>query len=148
MDSVIRGLSIYIILLIATRLSGRRTMAQMTPFDFVLLLIIAETTQQALLGDDFSISNAVVLILTLFVTDVLLAWVKSWSPRVESLLDGNPTVLISEGRIDPEAMQRARVSVEDVLQSAREQQGLKAMDDIDAAVLEVSGGISIIPKQK
>ena len=148
MDSVIRGISIYLVLLVATRLSGRRTMAQMTPFDFVLLLIIAETTQQALLGDDFSISNAVVLILTLFATDVLLAWMKSWSPRVASLLDGNPTVLISEGRIDPEAMQRARVSIEDVLESARAQQGLQALDDIDAAVLEVSGGISIIPKQR
>ena len=148
MDSVIRGISIYLVLLIATRLSGRRTMAQMTPFDFVLLLIIAETTQQALLGDDFSISNAVVLILTLFATDVLLAWLKGWSPRLGSLLDGNPTVLISDGKIDPEAMQRARVSVGDVLESAREQQGLKTLDDIDAAVLEVSGGISIIPKQR
>lgn len=148
MDSVIRGVSIYVILLIATRLSGRRTMAQMTPFDFVLLLIIAETTQQALLGDDFSISNAVVLILTLFATDVLLAWLKSFSPRIASLLDGNPTVLISQGRIDHEAMERARVSIEDVLESAREQQGLKALADIDAAVLEVSGGISIIPKEK
>ena len=148
MDSVIRGIAIYAVLLAATRLTGRRTLAQMTPFDLVLLLIIAETTQQALLGDDFSISNAVVLILTLFATDVLLAWLKSWSPRVASLLDGNPTVLISEGRIDPEAMQRARVSIEDVLESARAQQGLKALDDIDAAVLEVSGGISIVPKQK
>lgn len=148
MDSVIRGLSIYAILLIATRLSGRRTMAQMTPFDFVLLLIIAETTQQALLGDDFSISNAIVLILTLFATDVLLAWLKGWSPRVESLLDGSPTVLISRGRVDHEAMNRARVSIDDVLETARERQGLKSLADIDAAVLEVSGAISIIPKQK
>ena len=148
MDSVIRGLSIYAILLLATRLSGRRTMAQMTPFDFVLLLIIAETTQQALLGDDFYISNAIVLILTLFATDVLLAWLKGWSPRVESLLDGSPTVLISRGRVDHEAMNRARVSIDDVLETARERQGLKSLADIDAAVLEVSGAISIIPKQK
>lgn len=148
MDSVIRGISIYVVLLIATRLSGRRTLAQMTPFDFVLLLIIAETTQQALLGDDFSISNAVVLILTLFATDVFLTWLKDRSRRVESILDGHPTVLISQGRIDHEAMIRARVSVEDVLESAREQQGLKSLSEIDAAVLEVSGGISIIPKEK
>lgn len=147
MDSVLRGISIYAVLLIATRLSGRRTLAQMTPFDLVLLLIIAETTQQALLGDDFSISNAVVLILTLFVTDVLLAWLKGWSPRMESLLDGNATVLISQGRIDHEAMERARVSIDDILQTAREQHGLKTLAEIDAAVLEVSGGISIIPKQ-
>lgn len=148
MDSVIRGLSIYVVLLIATRLSGRRTMAQVTPFDFVLLLIIAETTQQALLGDDFSITNAAVLILTLFAADVVLAWSKGQWPRIESLLDGSPTVLISQGQVDHEAMVRARVSIDDVLESAREQQGLKSLSDIDAAVLEVGGGISIIPKQK
>ena len=102
----------------------------------------------ALLGYDFSISNAVVLILTLFATDVVLAWLKGWSPRVASILDGNPTVLISQGKIDAEAMGRARVSIEDVLESAREQHGLKALADIDAAVLEVSGGISIIPREQ
>lgn len=147
MDSVIRGLAIYVVLLVATRLTGRRTLAQMTPFDLVLLLIIAETTQQALLGDDFSIVNAAVLILTLFASDVVLAWIKSRSRRAQSLLDGHPTVLISNGRIDREAMTRARVSVEDVLAAARETQGLKSLSDIDAAVLETSGGISIIPKE-
>lgn len=148
MDSVIRGLAIYAILLVATRLSGRRTLAQMTPFDLVLLLIIAETTQQALLGDDFSITNAVVLIVTLFATDVLLAWLKGRSRRAASLLDGHPTVLISDGRIDADAMRRSRVSVGDVLEAARSQHGLKALSDIDAAILEVSGGISIIPKDR
>lgn len=147
MDSVIRGLAIYVVLLVATRLTGRRTLAQMTPFDLVLLLIIAETTQQALLGDDFSIVNAAVLILTLFASDVVLAWIKSRSRRAQSLLDGHPTVLISNGQIDREAMTRARVSVEDVLAAARETQGLKSLSDIDAAVLETSGGISIIPKE-
>ena len=138
MDSVIRGLAIYVVLLVATRLTGRRTLAQMTPFDLVLLLIIAETTQQALLGDDFSIVNAAVLILTLFASDVVLAWIKSRSRRAQSLLDGHPTVLISNGQIDREAMTRARVSVEDVLAAARETQGLKSLLDIDAAVLELS----------
>ena len=70
MESVIRGVAIYLVLLVIIRLSGRRTMAQATPFDFVLLLIVAETTQQALLGDDFSITNAIVLIVTLFLMDI------------------------------------------------------------------------------
>lgn len=148
MDSVIRGIAVYVVLLIATRLSGRRTLAQMTPFDFVLLLIIAETTQQALLGDDFSITNAAILIITLFATDVVLAWVKSRSRRAASILDGNPTVLLSNGKIDEEAMGKARVSIGDLLEAARSQHGLKTLQDIDAAVLEVSGGISIIPKEK
>ena len=148
MDSVIRGVAVYVVLLIATRLSGRRTLAQMTPFDFVLLLIIAETTQQALLGDDFSITNAAILILTLFATDVLLAFIKARANRAASILDGNPTVLVSNGKIDEEAMSKARVGVGDLLEAGRSQHGLKTLDDIDAAVLEVSGGISIIPKEQ
>src|SRR3546814_5662672 len=78
MDSVLRGAAVYAILLVILRLSGRRTTAQMTPFDLVLLLIVAETTQQALLGDDFSITNAAILIVTLFTIDIALSYVKQW----------------------------------------------------------------------
>lgn len=146
MDSVIRGLAVYVVLLIVARLSGRRTLAQATPFDFVLLLIIAETTQQALLGDDFSIVNAFILIVTLFAADVSLSFLKGRSARLALWLDGAPTVLISNGKLDEEALRRARVSVSDVLEAARSQQGLASLEKIDAAVLEPSGGISIIPK--
>ncbi|NDV49273.1 MULTISPECIES: DUF421 domain-containing protein [unclassified Salipiger] len=148
MDSVIRGVAVYAFLLIAMRITGRRTLAQATPFDFVLLLIIAETTQQALLGDDFSISNSIILILTLFLVDVLLSFAKRSSSSLAEWLDGTPTVLISGGRIDGEAMRRARVSVADILEAARLQHGIKTLDDIEAAVLETSGGISIIPKER
>ena len=100
MDSVIRGVAIYLALLVMTRLSGRRTLAQTTPFDFVLLLIIAETTQQALLGDDFSIVNAVVLMITLVTVDVILSFAKMRSTRLATWLDGTPTVLMSRGEVD------------------------------------------------
>jgi len=146
MDSVIRGISVYVVLMIVTRLSGRRTLAQSTPFDFVLLLIIAETTQQALLGDDFSITNAFVLVVTLFGVDVSLAFAKARSASLALWLDGTPTVLISQGKADPHAMSRARVSMADILEAARTQHGLPSLDRIEAAVLETSGGISIIPK--
>jgi uncharacterized membrane protein YcaP (DUF421 family) len=147
MDSVIRGVSVYVILLVIARLSGRRTLAQMTAFDFVLLLIVAETTQQALLGDDFSITNAVVLIITLFAFDIGLSYVKGRMPSAERWIDGSPTVLLAEGRLDERAMRRARVKAEDILAAAREQQGLERLDQIKFAVLENGGGISILPKQ-
>ncbi|OHV75472.1 DUF421 domain-containing protein [Ensifer sp. LCM 4579] len=147
MDSVIRGFAIYVILLIVMRLSGRRTVAQMTPFDFVLLLIIAETTQQALLGDDFSIVNATVLIVTLFSLDIVLSYVKQWSARARLLLDGTPTVLIADGEIDTRALKRARIDIDDILAAAREQQGLSRLDQIKFAVLEADGGISIMPQK-
>lgn len=148
MDAVLRGVAVYFVLLVVTRLSGRRTLAQVTPFDFVLLLIIAETTQQALLGDDFSITNAAVIIVTLFTTDILLAYLKQWSPRSAVVLDGTPTVLIARGKPDRQALRRARVSLDDVMESARTDHGLRRLDEIEFAVLEVSGKLSIIPKSE
>ncbi|ABR63551.1 DUF421 domain-containing protein [Sinorhizobium medicae] len=146
MESVARGITIYFILLVALRLSGRRTVAQMTTFDFVLLLIIAETTQQALLGDDFSIVNAALLILTLFGVDIVLSYLKQWSPKIALVLDGTPTVLIANGNVDDRALKRARINIDDILVAAREQQGLARLDQIKFAVLEADGGISIIPR--
>jgi uncharacterized membrane protein YcaP (DUF421 family) len=148
MDSVIRGAVIYIVLLVIVRLSGRRTLAQMTAFDLVLVLIVAETTQQALLGDDFSMVNAVILILTLFSIDILLSYLKQSSPRAEMLLDGVPTVLVASGELDMRALKRARVAVEDVLEAARQQHGIERLDQIRFAVLEVGGKISIVPAQQ
>lgn len=146
METVIRGAAIYFILLIALRLSGRRTVAQMTPFDLVLLLIIAETTQQALLGDDFSIINATLLIIVLFSLDIGLSYIKQWAPRVARIIDGTPTVLISDGKPDLRAFVRARVSLDDVLTTARVEQGLEQLTQIRSAVLEADGAVSIIPK--
>lgn len=148
MDSVVRGLAVYLVLLLVTRLSGRRSLAQATPFDFVLLLIIAETTQQALLGDDLSITNSFILIITLFVADVLLSYVKQWSPRAATILDGTPTVLISEGRPDVEALRRARVDLTDVMEAARQQHGLQRLDQVAFAVLEIGGNLSILPAEE
>lgn len=147
MDSVLRGAAVYFILLIVLRLSGRRTTAQMTPFDLVLLLIVAETTQQALLGDDFSITNAAVLIVTLFTIDIVLAHVKQWLPKVGLLIDGTPTVLVCDGKPDARALARSRVSLEDILAAAREQQGLERLDQIKFAILEAGSGISVIPRR-
>ena len=147
METVIRGAVVFIVLLVIIRLSGRRTLAQMTAFDLVLVLIVAETTQQALLGDDFSIVNAVILIITLFSLDILLSYFKEHSPRAERLLDGVPTVLISLGKPDARALKRARVAIEDVLESARAQHGIERLDQIKFAVLEVGGDISIVPAQ-
>lgn len=146
MDSVIRAISVYLVLLVVTRFAGRRTLAQVTVFDFVLLLIIAETTDQALLGDDHSITTAAIVIITLALTDVILSYAKTWSPLFALAIDGAPTVLMSDGKLDPRALRRARVDVSDILQSARETQGLKRLDQIDCAVLETGGAISIIPK--
>jgi uncharacterized membrane protein YcaP (DUF421 family) len=147
MDAVIRGLAIYFTLLIIIRLSGRRTLAQMTPFDLVIVLVISETTQQAMLGDDFSITNAVLLILTLFTMDIALSYVKRWSPRIAKVVDGMPTILVIDGVYDEQALRGSRLQKDDVMEAARAQEGIETVKDIRFAILEISGNISIIKKR-
>jgi uncharacterized membrane protein YcaP (DUF421 family) len=146
MDSVTRGAAVYLLLLLIFRLAGRRTLAQMTSFDFILLLIISEATQNAMIGDDFSLTNGILVVLTLIGLDVLLSHVKRWYPAAEKWLDGTPTIIVEHGRPKRDVMRLARVDERDVLIAAREKQGLERMDQIQYAVLETSGGISIIPR--
>ena len=146
MDALLRSAAIYLFLLVVFRLAGRRALAQMTPFDLVLLLIIGEATQQALLGDDFSVTNAFLVISTLVVLDIFFGVLKGQFPALAKIADGAPTIIVENGRPLEGRMRRARVSVDDVLQSARESHGLERLEQIKFAVLEISGGISIIPK--
>jgi uncharacterized membrane protein YcaP (DUF421 family) len=146
MDSVIRAAAIYIILLILFRVAGKRTLSDVTTFDFVLLLIVSEATQQALLGEDFSLTNAFLVILTLIGMDIALSLVQQRWPRLDKWIEGIPLVIVEHGQPLHERLKRLRVSEEEILVAARERQGLARMDQIQYAVLERSGGISIIPK--
>lgn len=148
MDAVLRALSIYVFLLIIFRISGNRSMMQMTTFDFILLLIISEATQQAMLGNDFSVTNAFLVIMTLIGLDIGLSLLKQLSPRLDQLLEGLPLVIVEDGRLLKERMRKARIDEEDILTAARELQGLERMEQIKYAVLERSGGITIVPKQE
>ena len=146
MDAVLRALFVYLFLLLMFRLAGRRTLSEMTSFDFVLLLIISEATQNAMIGNDYSVMNAVLVITTLVGLDVLFTNWKHRSAFIERWLDGLPMILVENGRPLEDLMDRARVDQEDILAVARESQGLERMEQIKYAVLEVGGGISIVPK--
>ena len=148
MDLVIRGMAVYLFLLLIFRISGKRSLRNVTTFDFVLLLIIAETTQQALVGDDASITGAFLLIVLLVGADVLLSLVKRSSPRVDRLLEGQPLVILRDGVPLSTRMQMERVDDEDILSAARETRGIDRLEDIERAVLERNGGISIMPRRR
>jgi uncharacterized membrane protein YcaP (DUF421 family) len=146
MDVVLRGVVVYFLLLAVFRVGGKRTLSQATTFDFVLLLIIAETTQQALVGDDASLTTAVLLIVTLIGFDILLSILKCRFQRLDALIEGVPMVILRDGRPLRQRMTKERVDEEDILCAAREAHGLERIDQIKHAVLERSGGISIIPR--
>ena len=147
MDAVLRATAIYIILFLIFRLAGKRTLSQITTFDFVLLLVIGETTQQALLGNDFSVTNSAILIISLVLLDLGVSLLKQCLPVMDNILEGTPLVVVKDGKPIEERMKKARVGQDDILEAARQLQGLERMEQVKYAVLERTGGISIVPKQ-
>lgn len=146
MDAILRGAGVYVFLLLIFRLSGKRSLAQITTFDFVLLLVVGEATQQALLGHDYSLTGAMLVIMTLIGLDIGLSLLKRRFPALDRTLEDLPLVIVEDGRPLLDRMRKVRVDEQDVLAAARETRGLERMDQIKYAVLERSGGISIIPR--
>lgn len=147
MDAVLGALGIYVVLLLVFRLTGKRTLAQVTTFDFVILLIVSEATQQALLGEDFSLVHAALVIVTLVLLQRgsdFLAW--RFKP-FERVTDGVPSLLVSDGAVLKDALDLNRLDESDVMEAARSKQGLERLDQVKWAVLEASGDITIVPVQ-
>lgn len=145
MEAVGRAVFIYAFLWLLFRVAGKRTLAQTTTFDLVLLLIISEAAQNGLVGNDYSIVNAAILITTLVGLDIALSVLKHRSKAAEKLLDGEPRIIVVDGRPLEDRMKYERVDEADILAAARERLGLERMDQIKYAVLETDGNISIIP---
>ena len=147
MNPVIRGIIIYLFLMLVFRLSGKRTLAQTTPFEFILLLIISEVTQQALVGEDYSITTSLILITTLIGTDLLFSMIKQNWRGFEKVTEGSPLIIVADGKMLQHRANKTRVSEEDVLEAALNLHGLERLEQIKYAVLELDGSISIIPKE-
>jgi uncharacterized membrane protein YcaP (DUF421 family) len=148
MDSIVRALVVYVLLLVLFRVAGKRTLAHTTTFDLVLVLIISEAISNVLVGTDYSFTNAALVVTTLILADIGLSFVKRQAPRVEALIDGMPLVLYRNGRPLTAHMARERVGLDDILAAARERQGVSRLEDIDEATLERSGEISVIPRRR
>jgi uncharacterized membrane protein YcaP (DUF421 family) len=139
---------VYGTLLLLFRLTGNRSLGQISTFDFVLLLIISEAIQNGMVGNNYSLTNAFVLVVTLVVIDVGLSLVKQHSHTLDKWLEGTPIVVVDHGRPLRERMQRARVAEDDVLTAARLLHGLERMEQVKSAVVERRGEISLIPRDK
>jgi uncharacterized membrane protein YcaP (DUF421 family) len=148
MDSVVKALVVYFVLWLLIRLSGRRTLAELSTFDFILFLIIGGATQRALIGQDYSLINAFIVVTTLIVTDIIVGLLERDVPFLNKIVKGVPTILVDDGQMLTHRMRRARVSPEDIMERARVTHGLETPDQIKYAILEASGKISIIPRDK
>ncbi len=146
MEIIIRATAVYVIVWLLFRISGKRTLKEMTTFDFVLLLIISECTQQALIGKDYSVTGACMAVGTLLAVDIGLSLLKRRFKKVEKLLDNVPVLLIERGAVHSDRLRKERVDEDDILAAARELHGISRLDRIEYAILETNGAISIIPK--
>lgn len=125
------------------RIVGRRPGKQLTPFEFLFVFFTGGLTLTAMVGDDRSLSNALCLIMSVALTHFVIAWLRHISPRFARLTDGTPLVLLEKGRWHDETMQKMRIADDDVMAAARDK-GVEGLDQIDYAVLERNGEISII----
>jgi uncharacterized membrane protein YcaP (DUF421 family) len=148
MNPVIRGLVVYLFVFIVFRILGKRSLAEVTTFDFVLLLIISETTTDALIGEDYSLMACFIMVTTLVSTDLLFGILKAKSGWFDKLGDGAPLIIVDNGKYLKKRMTKSRVDEDDVLEAARQLHGLEKIDQIKYAVLERDGSISIIPVNK
>lgn len=148
MDSVLRGLAVFLTLMVIFRVAGKRTLHQTTTFDFVLILIISETVQQAMIDNDNSFTNAFVLVCTLVGINVLFSLLKRRSPAFTRFTEGTPVVLIDDGRPYRDRMDKERVDDDDILAAARCAHGIQRMKDVKYAVLERDGEISVVPAER
>jgi uncharacterized membrane protein YcaP (DUF421 family) len=145
MNPIFRGVTIYLFLLLIFRLMGKRSLNETTTFDFVLLLIISEVTQQALVGEDFSLTASALLITTLMGTDLLFTLIKEKFPLFGKITEGAPLVIVDNGKCLRKRMDKTKVDEEDIMHAARQMFGLERITDVKYAVLEKDGTITIIP---
>lgn len=148
MNPVLRGLVVYLFVFIIFRILGKRSLSEITTFDFVLLLIISETTTNALIGDDFSLTACFIMVCTLIGVDYLFSVIKEKVSWFQVASEGAPLVIVDSGKPLKKRMEKSKVDVEDVMEAARLTQGLQHMHEIKYAVLERDGSISIVPMSK
>lgn len=142
---VLNAVIVYSFLLIVFRIAGRRTLAQTTTFDLVLVLIIGDATQQALLGQDTTLASGGLAILTLVSLDTALSHLKRLLPWLDTVLEGEPVVLMANGHLRDRPMAVNALDEQDVLTAARENLGITDLALVREAILEKDGKISVVP---
>ena len=139
----VRTAAIYLLVLIGVRLSGKREVGQMTPFDLTLLLLLSNSVQNAMTGPDTSLLGGAVAAATLLILNYLVANVAGGSRRFRKLVEGEPSLLIHDGKVIESHMARERVSMDELHRALREH-GINSCDQVALAVLEVDGSISCL----
>jgi uncharacterized membrane protein YcaP (DUF421 family) len=145
MDLVIRATVVFFVILIVTRAVGRRELSSMEPFDLILLVVIGDLVQQGVTQSDNSVTGAVTVICTMAVLTVLTAYLSFRFRRLRPLLEGDPVVLVADGRLLDRNLRSQRMTIEELAAEAR-LQSIGSLDQVRYAVLESNGRVSFLQK--
>jgi uncharacterized membrane protein YcaP (DUF421 family) len=141
---VLRTTVIYLIILIGLRLTGKREIGQMTVFDLVVLLLLANAVQNAMVGPDTSLIGGILAAVVLLVLNTAVARLRLRWPRLRRLIEGSPTLLVLHGEVIADHLRREGLDRE-TLEAALREHGVSTLDDVEMAVLEIDGSISVVP---
>ena len=147
MDIVLRASVMFFALYLLVRVMGKRELAQMTPFELIVLVVLGDLIQQGVTHNDFSLTGAILAISTMAFWALVLSWVTFLSPRAEAMLDGEPRVIVRDGEIVRENLHRDRLTRGEILSEMR-LAGIARLSDVAWAILEPQGKMSFIRREK
>jgi uncharacterized membrane protein YcaP (DUF421 family) len=145
-EKVLRAVIVYLALVVLVRVAGKRELAQLNPFDLVVLLTLSNTVQNAIIGDDNSVVGGLIGATTLIGVNYLLVRILYGHERIERLVEGDPDVLIENGQVRTDRLRKELITLPE-LETAAHKQGFASLADVDRAVLEPGGTISFFSKK-
>lgn len=145
LEKILRPLIVYIFLIVGLRLAGKRELAQINTFDLVVLLMLSNTVQNAIIGDDSSITGGVLGAASLLIVNYLVVRFLFRRAKLDRFLEGEPVVLISQGKIHQDRLDRELITVNE-LSAAAHRQGFRSLKDVERCVLETGGSLAFIAK--
>jgi uncharacterized membrane protein YcaP (DUF421 family) len=147
MDLVLRATFAFVFIFVMSRLIGRRELGKMQAFDLILFIVIGDLVQQGVTQSDYSITGLALVVSTICLLTVFTSYVSFRFPRVRPLLEGEPVVVVDDGKLIPENLRRTRLTLDDLEEEARLQQ-IESLTDVRWAVFENGGSLSFIPREK
>jgi uncharacterized membrane protein YcaP (DUF421 family) len=145
MDIVLRAIALFAFMFLLIRVIGRRELSSLAPFDLILLIILGDSIQQGLTQDDYSLTGAMLAVGTIAVLQVLVSYTSFRIPWLRPVLEGHPVVIVQDGKPIEKNLKRERMTVEEVIAEARQQQ-IDSLDKVKWAVVETNGKISFITR--
>ena len=146
LEKIVRPMIVYAFLVGALKLTGKRELAQLNPFDLVVLLTLSNTVQNAIIGEDNSVLGGVIGASALLATNFFVVRFLFEHPKLDRIVEGEPTVLIDQGQLRHDQLRRELITVAELEEAAR-RQGFAALDEVERAVLEPGGTISLLAKK-